>query len=78
MAHPFFALLLIVGLTPGAALAEAVGPQVNRVAHKFIAGPSYFGLVNLARLIVDRRGSRIALEDLLAAVAVRVAANRRQ
>ena len=61
MAHSSLALFFIIGLSPNAGPAKAVGPQVKGVSQEGVAGPAHPRLADLARLKADRRGSRQTL-----------------
>jgi hypothetical protein len=72
MRHTGLALLSVISPTPRADSVEAVGPQVNGMAHKFVAVPTDPGFVDLTRFKTDRGSSGIALQHLKGAVAARV------
>jgi len=78
VAHALLAFLLIIGLSPDAGFAEAVGPEVNGVAKELIARPTDLGFLNVPGLVADGRGARKALEDLVAAIALGMGADGRQ
>src|SRR5262245_8366624 len=69
VAHAITTLFLIIRLAPGTGLAEAIGPQMNGMAQKLVAGPADLSFVDLTRFKTDRGRSRDALQDLEAGVA---------
>src|SRR5215475_10466242 len=75
MAHAFIAFVLVISLTPSAGLAKTIRPQMNCLAHEFVARPTDADFADLARLIRHRRGSGHTLQHLLATVAVRIVAH---
>ena len=77
-AHALLALFLVVGLAPRTGLAKTVCPQMDGVAHEFVAGPADVCFVNLPGLVIDRGRPGEALQHLRAAVAIGIAANGRQ
>src|SRR5215469_6030900 len=78
MAHTLLTFLCIVGLAPNTGLAETIRPQMDRVAHEFVAGPAHANFAELARLVRHRSGPSDALEHIRAAVAVKIPADRGQ
>ena len=75
MAHTALALGLIVRLSPNGGFAEAIGPEVNGVAHKFITGPARPGFADLPGLVLHRRGASKALEHIVMTVTLGIGAN---
>ena len=78
MALALLALVLIVGLAPGAGAAERVGPEMNGMAHELVAGPAHLGFLELAGLVADGGCAGNALQRLVGTVAIGVAPNGRQ
>ena len=56
VAPPLLALLLLIGLAPGAGFAKAVRPEMNRMPEELIARPADLDSMNLAGLEWYRRG----------------------
>lgn len=76
--HPCLTFFLIIRLTPDTGLAKTICPEMNGVAHEFIARPTHTDFIDLSGLIADGRGPGDALEDFVAAVAIGIGPNRRQ
>src|SRR5579863_10422530 len=62
MAHSLCAFARVIGLSPWAFLASAVGPQMNRVAQHHVARPANAGFVYLPALVSHRAGPGLAAE----------------
>ena len=78
MAHALLAFLLVISLAPGTGLAKTIRPQMNRVAHEFVARPTDVDFVDPARLIGYRGGPGDSLKHFMAAITIRIVAHGRQ
>src|SRR4030095_14525104 len=75
MAHPVLAFLPVRGLAPSTGFAKTIGPQMNGMAHEFVAGPADFGFADLNGFKADRSRCGNALEHLQATVASGIGAD---
>lgn len=78
VAHASLSFLLVVDLSPQAGSPKAFRPEVNGVAQECVAGPTDLGFVDLSGLEADWSGPRVGLENIVASVALRIAADRAQ
>src|ERR671922_1696088 len=78
MAHTFSTFFVVISLAPGAGFAETVRPEMDGVAQELVTGPTNFGFLHPAGLIIDRRGAGKGLEHLMVSVAPWIVANGRQ
>ena len=78
MAHALVALFLIISLPPSAGFAEAIRPQMNGVAEKFVAGPADFDFGHLAGLVTNWGGAGKALQHVVVPIPLQIGADRRQ
>src|SRR5262245_26851092 len=75
MRHSLASFLAVIGLTPSAGAPKAIGPQVHRVPQEFVATPADLDLANPAGLKRHGSSSGQALQHILGAITLGVAAN---
>ena len=67
---------MVINASPHAGFAEAIAPEMHRVAKELVTCPANLSDMDLPALVTDRGGASNGLQDLVAAIACGINSDR--